>query len=91
MNETVYIKLHTDSNPAKMTVMKRGAGRMKHMEIRYLAVQQWVKDGRLTICKIHTDVNPADLMTKAMTVDKMTRHGRALRMQGGPFVPDPGG
>ena len=36
----VDVQLFTDSSAAKSTVMKRGSGRMKHMEIRYLAVQE---------------------------------------------------
>ena len=50
-----------------------------------LAVQDWAKEGRLRIRKVSAHENPADLMTKGLSVEKMTKLGRALGARGGPF------
>ena len=38
---------------------------MKHVELNMLAVQEWLKTGRLRVRKVSTHDNLADLMTKA--------------------------
>ena len=39
-------------------------GRMKHVQVRDLALQQWIADGRLTLQKVARSANAADLLTK---------------------------
>jgi hypothetical protein len=63
--------LHCDSNPARSIVNKRGPGKIKHMELRYLALQMWVKEGRLGITRVPTTDNPSDLGTKALSSERM--------------------
>ena len=55
---------------------------MNHVELKMLAVQEWLKTGRLRVRKVSTLDNPADLMTKAMTREKQTNFGRALNLRG---------
>ena len=43
---------------------------MKHIQLRVLAVQQWVVDKLLTIGKVSTDDSLSDLLTKVMNVDR---------------------
>ena len=38
--------------------------RMKHVQVRDLALQQWIADGRLTLQKVASSANAADLLTK---------------------------
>ena len=57
--------LQTDSQSALAVCKRRGPGRMKHIELKMLAVQEWLKTGRLRIHKVSTH-DIADLMTKAM-------------------------
>ena len=77
--------LMTDSQSALAVCRKRGPGKMKHVELKMLAIQDWVKEGRLRIHKVSTHENPADLMTKELSVEKMTKFGRALGLRGVPF------
>ena len=83
--ETVPL-LQTDSQSALAVCKRRGPGRMKHIELKMLAVQEWLKTGRLRIHNVSTHDNPADLMTKAMNREKLIKFGRALNLRGAFFT-----
>jgi hypothetical protein len=61
----VKLVIFTDSVAAKGIVMRRGAGRVKHLSVKQLWVQEVVRDRDVGICKVPRDLNPADLMTHA--------------------------
>ena len=61
------VELGTDSSAAKSFVCRRGLGRMRHLQIRDLWLQQEVKDGGVVVHKVPGTDNPADLMTKVLT------------------------
>ena len=54
---------------------------MKHIELKMITVQAWLKKGRLRIHKVSTHDNPADFMIKAMTREKLIKFGRALNLR----------
>ena len=56
--------LGTDSAAAKSFVSRRGLGKMRHLEVRDLWLQEEVLKGNVRVEKIPGDRNPADLMTK---------------------------
>ena len=58
------VRLRCDSTAAMGTATRQGLGRMKHVQVRDLALQQWIADGRLTLQKIASSANAADLLTK---------------------------
>ena len=78
--------LLTDSQSALVVCKRRGPGRMKHVELNMLTVQEWLKTGRLRIHRVSTYDNPADLMTKAMTREKLIKYGRAVNLRGSCFT-----
>jgi len=57
-----------DSSAAKAFVSKRGVGKMRHMEVKWLWLQEEVKKGRVRVEKVWGPWNPADLMTKFLSV-----------------------
>ena len=63
----VQLFLWVDSSAAKSFVSKRGAGKMRHMEVRWLWLQEEVRRGRVKVEKVWGPWNPADLMTKYLT------------------------
>ena len=65
------VKLGTDSAAAKSFVCRRGLGRMRHLQIRDLWLQKEVREGRVEVSKIPGESNPADLMTKVLTVSEI--------------------
>ena len=60
------VELLTDSKSARDLLHKVGLGRLKHVETRRLWLQQAVQEGRLSLHKVDTESNLADLLTKAM-------------------------
>ena len=59
--------VYTDSSSAKSIAQRRGVGRLKHLDIRLLWIQRFVKERFLRLKKIGTAENVADLNTKNLT------------------------
>ena len=78
--------LYSDSSSALAVVRRRGPGRMKHVELKMLAIQQWHIEGRLRIRKIGTDDNASDMLTKAMSQVKLRKFGYETGLRGGVFA-----
>ena len=60
----VSVRLEMDSDSARHILQRRGPGGLKHIEIRCLSVQQWIRDKRLSVSRVDTKNNTADLFTK---------------------------
>jgi hypothetical protein len=60
----VELVMHTDSSAAKAFASRRGAGKIRHVEVKVLWLQEAVACGRLKVKKVLGTENPADLMTK---------------------------
>ena len=58
------VVVHTDSSTAKSVAGRRGLGRMRHVELKYLWVQEVVSKGRIRMKKVPGLQNPADVLTK---------------------------
>ena len=59
------INLRTDSSAAKSLVSRTGLGRKtRHIQMKYLYLQDLIQDGQVKIFKIGTHENIADLMTE---------------------------
>ena len=58
------MELETDASAAKSYASRRGAGRIRHVEVRWLWLQKAVADGRFKLVKIVGGDNPADVLTK---------------------------
>ena len=61
------VRLWTDSSGAKGAAARRGLGKLRHVELKYLWVQQAAKEGRVELRKIKGEQNPADHLTKPKT------------------------
>ena len=65
---------HTDSTAGKSMATRFGTGKKtKHVELRFLHMQNLVQMGLLKMAKIHGQQNPADLMTKYVATDVLSR------------------
>ena len=63
------IDIFIDSSAAKGFASKRGVGKMRHMEVKWLWLQEEVRRGRVRVKKVLGTENPADLLTKYMKKD----------------------
>ena len=63
----------TDSSVAKSFVATRGVGRMRHLEVKLLWLQEQVRCQRLRVVKVKGTVNIADALTKYHALQKLAK------------------
>jgi hypothetical protein len=64
----------TDSSSAKSFSEKRGLGKNRHIQTKFLWVQERIAHGDFTLRKLNTLYNLGDLMTKPLTTTVMAKH-----------------
>jgi hypothetical protein len=62
--DDAHLRIFSDSSAARAVVIKRGPGRMKHLDIRYLWMQEGYRNEEFQVAAIGTAVNWADALTK---------------------------
>ena len=60
----VVLGIEGDSSACEGIVHREGSGRLKHLEVRQLWIQNYIKDGRMTFTKIPRLINGADTLAK---------------------------
>jgi hypothetical protein len=74
MFANVSLHVHTDSTGAKAVCTRTGLSpKTKHMQLRYLWLQQIFADSTASLRKIGTLENPADLLTKFVNVNVLEK------------------
>ena len=61
------LRIWVDSTTAKAIVTRLGLGKVRHMEVKFL----WAQEALRRICKMTGERNPADVLTKAMSMVEM--------------------
>ena len=64
----------TDSSAAKGIASRRGLGKVRHVEVNQLWVQEKVADGSIGLSKVGGDINLADSLTKRVGREILERH-----------------
>ena len=71
LHYNVSVRLEMDSDSARHFLQRRGPGGLMHIELRCsrriqtcLAIQQWIRQKRLSVSRVDTKNNTADLVTK---------------------------
>ena len=77
----IKVVLGTDSSAAKGFASRRGVGKMRHMQVRWLWLQEEVKKGNVRVFKVKGVENPADLMTKFLSGDEIRKHLEAMNLE----------
>ena len=65
------IRLLVDSSAAKSIASRTGLGKLRHLEIKFLWLQEAVRRKKVVLSKVRGDVNPADVLTKPKSLDDM--------------------
>eukprot|EP00438_Fugacium_kawagutii_P015960 Skav227097 [mRNA] locus=scaffold199:26190:27674:+ [translate_table: standard] len=74
-SKKINIKIHTDSSAGKSMATRIGSSKKaKHIDIKHLFIQQLVAYDIVRILKIHTNNNPADILTKYVSTETLQRH-----------------
>ena len=77
MGVQLKLALYGDSTACRGTLMREGAGKVKHLQVRQLWLQQYVRDGILSYEKIDRSRNGADALTKHWSADAHDHFRRA--------------
>ena len=87
----VSLQVSTDSSAAKSIASRGGAGKVRHIEVRELWVQERVAKGELIIKKARGEDNLADGLTKHVSREILDRRianmGFAVRFGKRPLCP----
>ena len=79
----VQLRVCLDASAAQSIASRQGLGKMRHVDVRYLWLQEVVRAGRLQLQKVRGAENPADVLTKPLTstmaLDLLRRVGVRLR------------
>ena len=73
--------IYTDSSSALAVVKRKGAGKLRHVRVGQLWVQQKHEDGELSYGKVAGDSNPADMLTKAMRSELIRKYSCWINLQ----------
>ena len=73
---SVEVQVNTDSSAAKSITARKGAGRVRHIEVRELWVHERVAKGELKIVKVREEDNVADGLTKLVDKQKIEQYMR---------------
>ena len=75
--------LYSDSQSA-IHLAKNSAfhSRTKHIQLKYHFIRSVLEDGQLKLEKIHTSQNPADMLTKVVSWEKLKTCSVSIGLQG---------
>ena len=68
------IAIRSDATAAIGIVSRIGLGKVRHLSVADLWIQQAARQGRAEYTKVPGDINPADMFTKAVDEKTMNRH-----------------
>ncbi len=71
-------KVYVDSSAAIGAVNRRGNGKLRHVKVGMMWIQEKVEEGELDVRKVKGTENPADMMTKNLPEGSIGRYMEAL-------------
>ena len=75
------LTIHTDATAAIGICRRRGLGKIRHLAVADLWIQDKVKTGELTLVKVAGSENPADMVTKYVEGRLLEKHIKAINLQ----------
>jgi len=79
----VTIRINTDASAAKGIANRRGLGKVRHIAVNQLWIQDRIAKGDLTISKVNGKENLADILTKHVKSEDIRVHlhktGQAIK------------
>jgi hypothetical protein len=73
--------LHADASAAIGVVQRQGAGKIRHIDVGVLWIQQKELQKAVEILKLKSENNQADLMTKHVDRGKLEKHLQKLELE----------
>ena len=75
------LRVHADSSAAIGVCRRSGIGRVRHLAVAQLWVQERLRSGAFSLHKVAGEDNPADLCTKHVGTAEVERHVRRLGLR----------
>ena len=75
------MRMRSDATAAIGISQRLGLGKVRHLSVSDLWIQQKVREGDLLVEKLDGNANPSDLMTKALDRRRLTKHMATMRVQ----------
>jgi hypothetical protein len=73
------MEIYCDNNGAIAQVKEpRSHQKNKHILRKYHLIREYVDEGEIKLCKIHTNLNVADPLTKPLSLAKHVQHREAI-------------
>ena len=72
----VMLTLKSDASAAIAIASRRGLGKVRHIEVCQLWLQEKVRSGEVNVVKVGTDENVADSLTKYVSSEILKKHMR---------------
>ena len=86
LSSQISIVIQTDSSAGKSMASRLGISRRsKHIELKYLWIQDEIKEGKLELKKVGTHFNPSDILTKYAPASVLGQHLPRLNIFKVPF------
>ena len=76
--EPARCELYTDSSAALGVANRTGLGKLRHLAVHLLWLQEKVRSSEICMHKVPGSHNPADVLTKHVPQDTMHKHMHAL-------------
>ena len=78
---TTHLTLKSDATAAIGICKRSGLGRVRHLAVADLRIQQLVRHKRVTLEKCPGEINPLDLLTKGLSRDRLQSLLQLMSMQ----------
>ena len=75
------VVVKSDSSAARAMASRRGLGKLRHVQTRYLWIQQMLAQGLLQVLCIKGADNTADILTKDVAAPLLNRHCATMALQ----------
>jgi hypothetical protein len=78
---SVGAKVYGDCAPMKGVIERRGVGKVKHLSLRQLWMQEKIREGAIIFVKVPRDDNPADALTHHWARQEGNSHFQNLNVE----------
>ena len=75
------LKFESDSSSAKSFANRKGLGKQRHVQTRFLWIQDMVAARVFKITKVHGEKNISDVLTKVTSGTLLKRHMQEMNFQ----------
>ena len=79
-DKPIFATVYADSSAAIAISKRRGSGKLRHINIALLWIQEKERDGDMAYVKIRGERNPADVFTKYVAKEVLDKHSKTLQL-----------